>query len=489
MSGFMRKVQLAIDEVPQNIDAEKSVISCIIRNPELFFSENMPVDFFFDQTNKGVYAAICDLASKHERILASTIRQRFDTNRFSNAGLNDLMKDLSKIVVDPSSFKDHARSLKESFIKRQLHINGNKLRELAHRNDEGSTLVQIAADLVSNIKIEEKSDDCVDGLDEYFDQLNQDIVNGKTPEDIMPTGFRSLDEILKGGIMRGDYIVIGAASSAGKTTLAMQFGWQMSMQGRHVFVFSAESGKKPIMDRSISLIGQVDAGHIRQRSMYTDMDGVIRAQEIIKRHIGVNMFIDYTPQISVQNMKAKLAQHIAKHGVPDVIIVDYLQYLKQDVRCNSNTMVDVVRQTTKDLKDITRTYKTALIALSQLNMDGCKEGEQPSSRNLAECPSQIWRDADIVMLLHTIEKFTPIRHRMKLIVDKGRDTGTGDCYFEALRNLMRFIEDNGAPVKPIRPKDLSNEDLVKAVLETKSKLPTKKKIEEEEDNEAHPFVE
>ena len=65
------------------------------------------------------------------------------------------------------------------------------------------------------------------------------------------TGFLNLDEILDGGLYPGLY-VLGAISSLGKTTLALQIADQIAQQGQDVLVFSLEMARSELMAKSIS---------------------------------------------------------------------------------------------------------------------------------------------------------------------------------------------------------------------------------------------
>src|SRR5699024_976856 len=67
----------------------------------------------------------------------------------------------------------------------------------------------------------------------------------------IPTGFKQLDEILDGGIREGLH-VLGAISSLGKTTLAMQIADQIAQYGEDVLIFSLETGTNELIAKSVS---------------------------------------------------------------------------------------------------------------------------------------------------------------------------------------------------------------------------------------------
>lgn len=70
-------------------------------------------------------------------------------------------------------------------------------------------------------------------------------------QELISTGFNTLDVALDGGLFEGFY-VIGAISSLGKTTLAIQIADYMASQGHDVLYFSLEMSRYEIMAKSIS---------------------------------------------------------------------------------------------------------------------------------------------------------------------------------------------------------------------------------------------
>src|SRR5699024_10432244 len=74
----------------------------------------------------------------------------------------------------------------------------------------------------------------------------------------IPTGFKQLDEILDGGIREGLH-VLGAISSLGKTTLAMQIADQIAQYGEDVLIFSLEMGTNELIAKSVSRLSLYSA--------------------------------------------------------------------------------------------------------------------------------------------------------------------------------------------------------------------------------------
>ena len=82
----------------------------------------------------------------------------------------------------------------------------------------------------------------------------------KTPPNYLRWGIRQLDEVLTAE--PGDFIVLGADSSVGKTALAVQLAWNMASRGRRVGFFSLEASARKLADRVVAQRARVELSRI-----------------------------------------------------------------------------------------------------------------------------------------------------------------------------------------------------------------------------------
>ena len=69
--------------------------------------------------------------------------------------------------------------------------------------------------------------------------------------DAIPTGWKSLDKALEGGLYEGLYVIPGATGT-GKTAFALQMAYQIARQQKDVLYISLEMGEEEIYERHIS---------------------------------------------------------------------------------------------------------------------------------------------------------------------------------------------------------------------------------------------
>ena len=203
------------------------------------------------------------------------------------------------------------------------------------------------------------------------------------------TGFHCLDLMLDGGLYEGLYIM-GAISSLGKTSLALQICDQIAAAGTDVLIFSLEMARAELMAKSISR-----HTFIISHEQYPNPKEAEKANRIAKTGRGITdgkRYINYSWEerelinsavkayseyagrifisegvgdIGVDQIRETIERHIRFTGRRPLILVDYLQILapyNERYTDKQNTDKAVL-----ELKRISRDYKATVFAISSLN--------------------------------------------------------------------------------------------------------------------------
>lgn len=219
----------------------------------------------------------------------------------------------------------------------------------------------------------------------------QSFINGiadsvNTP--YTPTGFNALDSVLDGGLYEGLYFM-GAISSLGKTTLALQICDQIAEAGEDVLIFSLEMARSELIAKSVSRLTLLDVlqngGSIQDakttrgittgsRYKYysqTEQDLIQRALTAYSKYAG-NIYINEgIGDIGVQQVRDAVAKHILFTGKKPVVLIDYVQILAPaDIRATDKQNTD---KAVLELKRISRDYKLPVICISSFNRANYKE--------------------------------------------------------------------------------------------------------------------
>lgn len=204
-------------------------------------------------------------------------------------------------------------------------------------------------------------------LNWFFDQCQSDCAMKP-----VSTGWRAIDRHLDGGLYPGLY-VLGAVSSAGKTSFLLQMADEICKGGRDVLFFSLEQSKKELIAKSLSRLSyQLDRhSPITVHQLVTgEIPPWDRRLEAVKEayldRICSVYFYEGVADIGVLEIREAVARHLAQGRKP-VVMVDYLQILKpSDVHSTDKQNTD---RAVVELKRISRDFDLPLVAVSSFNRD------------------------------------------------------------------------------------------------------------------------
>lgn len=234
------------------------------------------------------------------------------------------------------------------------------------------------------------------------------------------TGFDELDK-KTGGFKPGQYIVVAARPSCGKTAFALScMSYMLDNQVETLYsdkrkdengkflknthptkvaFFSLEMPKEDIVKRLFSMRSLVPYKLIADNKL-SDPNGVEETKlfNALDRLIGVssNLFISDPNTISMSDLK-RLARKIKRNEDIDIIFIDYLSRINK--RGMNQRMEDweVWSEFSRELKDLARELNIPIVCLAQLNREA--EGSSPTLANIRGTGA-LEQDADIVIMLH-----------------------------------------------------------------------------------------
>lgn len=208
-------------------------------------------------------------------------------------------------------------------------------------------------------------------LSEFWEKVD-------SKRDPIPTGLKPLDDILDGGLFPGLY-VIGAVSSLGKTTLALQIADNIAETGEDVLIFSLEQGKCELFAKSFSRItyqqhrqfAKTALDFLRGAAFNEDETNNKRVFETLNKY---NEFAEHiyihegAGLVGVNKIRAEVAKHVKFTQKKPIIVVDYLQILAPIGGEYASDKQNVDRNIT-ELKRLSRDYDITILAISSFNRE------------------------------------------------------------------------------------------------------------------------
>jgi len=272
-----------------------------------------------------------------------------------------------------------------SFYRHNIAISGKDANEALLADPEGfrAEIAKAEAEATDSQKQEsnaEKEEYLRTSAAAYMQTFRNDIAESANAP-VISTGFTCIDKLLDGGLYPGLYF-IGAISSLGKTTFALQITDQIAQKGQDCLIFSLEMAKEELIAKSISRItyrkavktsdakttrGILDG--TRYKDYTAEVKELIADAEAFYTNYASHVFIREAPigGMSVKEIREEVARHVRITGNRPVILIDYLQILapynpKYTDKQNIDTAVN-------ELKMLSRDYKTPVIGISSFNRD------------------------------------------------------------------------------------------------------------------------
>lgn len=225
------------------------------------------------------------------------------------------------------------------------------------------------------------------------------LKEGTHPRALVKTGFTDFDNEF-GGFALGEFIIVGARPSMGKTQLLINLSLHIS-KTIPVLYFTFDLPEFLLTSRFISTISGVGISSILQHNLTEEesrkLDSV---QQQLSRH---KIFLNESCNNSMAILRAICQQQIQNNGVK-VVIVDYLQMINLNASRNSRELE--VSRISNELKSIAQEFNVCVIASSQLSRSSeyRKEGRHPQLSDLRESGS-IEQNADKVLFIYRPEYY------------------------------------------------------------------------------------
>jgi replicative DNA helicase len=267
-----------------------------------------------------------------------------------------------------------------------------------------------------------------DILHETFDRIDE-LHREKGKLRGVATGFADLDSKL-GGLQKSDLVILAARPSMGKTSLALDFVRNVTMnEKKAVAVFSLEMSKDQLVDRLLAAEADVDLWKMRTgklNDLGPDND-FERIGHALGRLSEAQIFIDDSGSLNIMELRTKARRLQAEHEL-DLIVVDYLQLMQGR---NTENRVQEVSEISRSLKILAKELNVPVLALSQLSRAVEQRGgdKKPQLSDLRESGS-IEQDADVVMFIYRDEMYagkdSKKPHIAEILIRKHRNGPTGE---------------------------------------------------------------
>ena len=329
-------------QLPQNIEAEKSVLGSLIIDPEAMalVADQLSSKDFYRNAHKDIYEAMLHLYEHRTPADYITLCDELQRREKAIEGSWEVYLDQLTDGVPTSAHVEHyAKIVIAAAENRQLiHAAG---QIAAHAYEQEPDALEQAEKLIYNVSQRRGQGD-FEAMETITGTYMTDLDylhehRGKIAG--VPTGLHALDELL-GGLQKADLIIKAGRPSMGKTSLALTIAHNAAIQyGKSVGIFSLEMSKRQLAQRLVAMTAPVDlqklrTGWIEER----DWDKIVAAVDTLSEG---KLWIADTTGLSIASMRSKCRRLQSRHGL-DLLIVDYLQLMQSaDPKQHANRVQEI----------------------------------------------------------------------------------------------------------------------------------------------------
>lgn len=434
--------------LPYSMEAERAVLGSLLLYDGQLQSivELLAPSDFYNTAHKTIFEIIVEIAQKNHRVDLITLQDELEKkNELENIGGVVYLLSLQEDIPAVGLIDQHARIVKEKSILRALIGSASDI--IASCYDQNDKEIEMVIDeaerAVFQISQKRTQHNFVQlniWLKKTFQHLSSIKSHNKGITGIA-VGYKKLDE-LTAGFQNGDFVVLAARPSMGKTALALSFASFAALNDYVVGFFSLEMSAEQLMLRLLSAESKIP--HHKIRNATINSDEWVALTQVAADLANIKMFIDDTAVQTIMDVRAKARKLKAEHNL-QFLIIDYLQLLRGHKKYENRHQE--VSEISRSLKALAKELNIPVVALSQLSRAvDSRVDKRPMLSDLRESGA-IEQDADVIMFLYrdvVYNQETENPELSELIIGKQRNGPTGKIYLEYRNELTLFQDSDSA---------------------------------------------
>ena len=417
--------------------------------------ERLSEESFYKLAHQDIFRAIQTLSDAHNAVDLILLRDELTRQeKLEKVGGVGYLLELMEAVPTSANAEHYIEIVREHAIRRHLIETSSEIQKSSYLSSQNvDDLLDRAEQNVLAVRGQKDS-----GQTKEIPDILQTIVARlellhQHPGQLtgVASGYYDLDD-LTGGFQSGEFIVVAARPSMGKTSFALNVLHNVCVvQRRPAALFTLEMPAEQIVSNFLCIHNRLDTHDFRRGSLNPKQWDKLEAS--LDELVGLPLYIDDSPSLRVLDLRARARRLHARHKI-ELIVVDYLQLVTGN-RSLDNRASEVA-EISAGLKALARELGVPLIAVAQLSRRVEQEQRRPRMSDLRESGA-IEQDADVIIMLHRPtevgedgEESTPQEgtgNEADLIIAKQRNGPTGAVHLVFRKQYLRFESRASQPVK------------------------------------------
>lgn len=428
---------------------------------------------FYRAANEVVWAAICDLRRRGEAVVdASVVAEELKLRgEFEKHGGYEWYLRVTGHVQTTLHVRFFAETLVLLWHRRHALALMGEGRESTIEFKDRETFVAKMGEIgqrLIRLGRREMRKTLAETYGQGKDEARARIENTVDRTRWIKTGLPTFDRICKEmGSRRADgFVVLAGGSGDGKTTAMAQIASANLEDGKRVLMYSREVDTAGFIEKIVSARTGVDLNKLEElpkvdhERFYAEFDRQSAAWA--DKRLWCVQQEPATPIYTVEDVVDHARAFVHLHGVPDLMMVDYLQIFDARKRIGGQNREAVVAHVSHTFQALQRELDCVLIVGAQLNESGLKEMREckrdaetgrpiyrlPNRGDLRESQAA-YHDADRVIFLfrppvdaNDVDQHTPglTDIEVQWYQEKRRAGGIGIVRTRFQKRYARFVE-------------------------------------------------
>ena len=439
---------------PHDLQAEMGVIGSMLLSPDAahLARERLSEESFYKLAHQDIFLAIRALYDAHNTVDLILLRDELTRQeKLEKVGGIAYLMELMGAVPTSANAEYYIEIVREHSIRRHLietsaeiqknsYATSQNVDDLLDRAEQNVLAVRGQKDQAQTRAIQDVLGKVVDRIDWLHKNRNQ--LTG------LASGYYDLDD-LTGGFQPGEFIVVAARPSMGKTSFVLNVLDNVcNVLRRPALLFTLEMPAEQIASNLLCIHKRLDTHKFRRGTF--EREDWNRLEQGVSEIAEWPLYIDDSASLRAMDLRARARRMHARHKI-ELIVVDYLQLVTGN-RSLDNRATEVA-EISAGLKALARELKVPLIAVAQLSRRVEQEQRRPRMSDLRESGA-IEQDADVIIMLHRPqdvaeegeEAAEPTGNEADLIIAKQRNGPTGAVHLIFRKQYLRFESRASQPV-------------------------------------------
>lgn len=440
-----------IISMPGNIDAEQSLIGCLMLDDgsercEQAMSMLKP-ESFFSRIHGKIFTTIKSMKLKSNPVDLLTLSDAIEQEGYLNdAGGFAYLAQVSKSVPSCANVMAYAMVIRDAAVLRYSIQKTNMMTELLYSRNGMSATEKLEAiqSVFSEITEHAKSGkrkglrDFAEIREDWLTEVEKRF-DPNTPRGVS-SGIPSLDNLLyPKAMVRGSLFVIGARPKMGKTTLYGQMAIDCALnQNMPVLMFSLEMPSIQIFERMVGQASGVSTDVFYDGGS-SDSDFARASKAALDISVTGNLYVDDTPSPSLSHVVSESRKIKRARGTIGLVMIDYLTLMKGE-KADRNDLA--YGEITKGLKNLAKELDCIVVLLTQLNRKLEDRADKRPLPSDSRDTGQIEQDCDYWLGIYRGGAYDENREQSltELLLRLNRHGSTGRVYAEQKHGAIYDID-------------------------------------------------